>query len=260
MTLLTDFGNQDSYVGQMKGVILSIDLSLRIVDLTHEIAPQDIARGSFELASAVPQFPTGTVHVAVVDPGVGTDRRAIVLEYREHLLVGPDNGLFDEFVDGASSAFEISNRTLMLESVTGTFHGRDIFAPVGARLASSKITPMAVGSPLDLNSLTRLKHASSFDAGSLTGTVVAIDRFGNCVTRIRHDELALLDSRYRVTSGKFSVELIAYTYSDVAVGEALALIGSSGTVELSVRNGNASSDYGINVGDTVRLDRIGGAG
>jgi S-adenosylmethionine hydrolase len=184
ITLTTDFGTRDGYVGAMKGVILGVAPTASVVDISHEISPQDVAEGAFVLASACPCFPPATIHVAVVDPGVGTERRGVLIETERYVLIGPDNGLFSGVlaVDPLVRAVSLENPSLMRPDVSATFHGRDVFAPAAAHIARG--VPVAefgpeVASPVELN-LWRAESTS----GCVTGRVVHIDGFGNCVTNI----------------------------------------------------------------------------
>ena len=188
ITLTTDFGTRDGYVAAMKGIMLTISPSANLIDVSHQITPQDVMEAAFVLRSVVDHYPQGTVHLAVVDPGVGTDRRAIALEHRGSYFVGPDNGLFSLVLEE-----DAPERVVVLDrpgfwrdpSTSSTFHGRDIFAPVAAHLASGRNLE-DVGSPTDR--LTPLHWAlPTIDEHGVQGWVVHIDRFGNCITNISKD-------------------------------------------------------------------------
>src|SRR5215468_6432838 len=192
IALLTDFGTQDYFVGAMKGVILSINTAATIVDITHEIPPQDIEAGAFNLLSCYRDFPAGTVHVAVVDPGVGSDRRALVIESANQFFVGPDNGLFGWICEREESwaAIEISNDKFFRHPVSQTFHGRDIFAPVAAALSAGH-EPSEFGPAVsDIVRVESLQPAT-ISANTIEGRIIHIDRFGNCVTNFTRQMLKL---------------------------------------------------------------------
>jgi S-adenosylmethionine hydrolase len=216
ITLITDFGTADGYVGAMKGVIASRAPSARVVDITHEIAPGDVEAAAFALRQAAPLFPPGTVHVVVVDPGVGSARRGIVGVGRGQRFVGPDNGLF---AGVAERAFEIVARRFRRPSVSATFHGRDVFAPAAAALARGA-RPEAAGPEVPLTALPREP-----------GRVVHVDRFGNLIT----DLVGIAEIRI----GERTLPVLR-TYSDVAPGELVAYVGSAGSVEIGVRDGSAA--------------------
>lgn len=250
VTLLTDFGAQDPFVGMMKGVMLSIDRELRLVDLTHGIEPQAIGDAAFWLEQSYRWFPAGTVHVVVVDPGVGSARRAVAMRAGGHYFVGPDNGSFELVVRRAASheAREIVPERLGLSVPSRTFHGRDVFAPVGALLAAGKLVFEALGAPCELAASKRVPEPVSVEGG-IDGVVVAVDRFGNLVTNV---PASSVDNGASVTLGELTLTLVQ-AYSDVPVGSAAAVVGSCGTVELFVRDGSARERSGAERGDAVRL-------
>src|SRR5436190_10675493 len=191
ITLLTDFGTQDYFVGAMKGVILSRNPHAQIVDITHDIPPQDIQAGAFNLLSTYRDFPPGTIHVAVVDPGVGSDRRAIIVDCADRLFVGPDNGLFGWICEreGQWRAFGVDNDRFFRRPISNTFHGRDIFAPVAAALSLGH-EPDEFGSESDdIVHLESLKP-NIIDKQTIEARIIHIDRFGNCVTNLTNETLA----------------------------------------------------------------------
>ena len=254
LTLTTDFGARDAYVAAMKGIILHIDPTLHLVDVTHDIAPQDIMEAAFVLRNAFPYFPGGTVHLVVVDPGVGTARRAVALRKDGQVFVGPDNGLFSLLLDGAppDDVVELDRPVFWrVPKPDPTFHGRDVFAPVAAHLAAGH--PLtAVGSPIP--SLTPLHWALPVvDEQGVQGWVVHIDRFGNCITNIVRQALTPEARRVKCYVGSTILPAIHRTYGDVASGEPLALFGSNGFLEIAVHAGNASELLGIRKGDTVKI-------
>lgn len=251
VTLLTDFGLADTYVGQMKGVLLGIEPTLKIVDLTHDVSPQDIDEGAFQLAAAIGAFPSGTVHVAVVDPGVGTGRRAIVVQTSTALYVAPDNGLLSYILPEAISAFEISNPDLLRDSRTSTFHGRDVFAPTAGHLASGRIAVSDVGPSINPSSLIAQSRAIESSDHAIGGEIVSVDRFGNCITLIPGEALPPAGTPVEVRCREFRTKLLAKTYQGVAPGEPVSLVGSYGTLELSVRDGSAAAEFSLARGDRV---------
>lgn len=252
LTLLSDFGMQDVYVGVMKGVIAQINPQLKVVDLTHQIPPQNVAAGRFSLMNAYPYFPAGTVHVAVVDPGVGSQRRSVAITLPGGFLVGPDNGLFSGIVSlsPAVAAVELTNSDYWLSShPSTTFQGRDIFAPVGAHLASG-VPLEQLGQKIAPASLVKLPipEYQSTDTG-VTGCIQYIDYFGNLITNI---PAAVVRKTWSVAVGDLVIPS-RQTYSDTQPGEIVALIGSHGWVELAVNRGSAKEELQLNWGDAVEV-------
>jgi len=258
ITMLTDFGTRDPYVGIMKGVILGLDPEARIVDLSHEVEAGDLVGGGFVLAEAWHWFPRGTIHLAVVDPGVGTDRKPLLAQADGHYFVGPDNGLFTAALDAAREVFvrELAEAAYRLEPVSQTFHGRDIFAPAAAWL-SRGISCRRMGPPL--NSPVRaswLPELVRERGGVLRGAVVHVDSFGNVITNISR---AFLEGVRRGVvplvlewTGGRSTRLVE-TYAEAPADEPVLLFGSSGYLEIAVNRGNAAERTGIRRGDEVRL-------
>lgn len=254
LTLLSDFGTADAYVGIMKGVILGIAPNARIVDLTHAIPPQHIVTGALALRHAAPHFPHGTVHVAVVDPGVGTERPPIAIETQRAVLVGPDNGLLALAArdQGVHAVRRIENPALMRPALSPTFHGRDVFAPVGAHLAAG--LPFAeLGSEVGAFVETDVARARVSPHG-IDGEVVHVDHFGNLMTNIHADMLAGFDRcTVQVTVADIAVGAIRSVYAGVDSGSPLALINSWDCLEVAVRNGSAADRLGLGVGAPVRV-------
>ena len=253
ITLTTDFGLRDSYVAQMKAVILGIIDDVHIVDISHEVEPHDITAGALTLEEAVGAFPPGTVHVAVVDPGVGTRRRGLAVAVPGFLLVGPDNGLFTPFLGGDRwEAFEISAAEFRRPVVSRTFHGRDIFAPAAAHLATGlpphRLGP-AVHDPVRLS--WPAVHAVG---GDVAGVVIHVDRFGNLVTSIPAERADLLGSGVVVRVGDRVLPLVT-TYADLEHGKPGALIGSTNRLEVAVREGSAQAYLNATRGTPVVLTR-----
>lgn len=253
LTLLSDFGWNDVYVGIMKGVIAQINPDLRVVDLTHDIPPQNITVAQFNLMSVYPYFPNGTVHVAVVDPGVGGSRRAIAIELSDGFLVGPDNGIFTGLLAQTLivQVVELNNkRYWRVPEPSDTFHGRDIFAPVAAHLASG-ISLKELGEPIDPATLVKLQTLPCTPTPTgYTGSIQHIDRFGNVITTIPGDYVR--GRAWSVVVGKRSLPGCR-TYSDVPPGSPLALIGSHGWVEIAINSGDAQFQLRLNWNDTVEI-------
>jgi len=266
ITLTTDFGSRDGYGGIMKGVILGICPEARLVDLSHEVPPQDVLSGALVLQQAVPFFPTGSIHVAVIDPGVGTERNALALSTPEAFFVGPDNGLFDlvwsEALErwGAERLFAVrlTNPRFFLPEVNPTFHGRDVFAPVAAHLARGAALP-EMGLALPAIASLGLAAPLRQDDGWWIGEILAADRFGNCLTSFTLRALGQIGAfeGLRVWVGDMDLGPIRRTYSEVARGQPVALIGSSRRLELAVREGHFAQAFQVGRGARVRVGRPG---
>ena len=269
LALLTDFGLTDPYVGVMKSVILSIAPGATVVDLTHELPPQDIRAGAFALRAAWPYLPPQAVVCAVVDPGVGTSRRPVALELGDEAetrsLVCPDNGLAAALLDTAPvrAAVTLDNPAFHLPKVSTTFHGRDLFAPVAAHLAAGRALA-EVGSPLATTTLAPLSWPQPRRSGhGWEVTVLYQDRFGNLITNLPAGSLEPSDS-WRVVelakaglSGPARSAPVRATFAAVEPGEAVAYWGSSGYLELAVRNGSAAEDWNLGVGAELRVAKVG---
>ncbi|UFP94116.1 SAM hydrolase/SAM-dependent halogenase family protein [Gloeobacter morelensis] len=253
IALLSDFGLVDGYVAQMKGAIAAIAPQAQVIDITHLVPPQDIAAGRFCLMSTCPYFPVGTVHVAVVDPGVGGARRAVAVRCEEAFFVAPDNGLLSGIlaVTPAMAAVELTEcRYWRTPSPSATFHGRDIFAPVGAHL-SSGVPFEQLGCPIDAASLVVLDLPDCrATAEGYAGAIQAVDRFGNLITNFPGE--VVVGRQWRVVLGNWTIPG-GHTYSDVPRGEMLALVGSHGFVEVAVAGGCARQVLAQTVGDPVIL-------
>jgi len=261
ITLTTDFGLQDPYVGVMKGVILGIDPGARIVDATHAVPPGSIREAADILEDTVPFFPEGTVHVAVVDPGVGSTRRAIIAAAGGHFFVGPDNGIFWPRIrqDPESRVFHLTREEFFRKPVSRTFHGRDVFAPAAAHLAAGR-DPRDMGTPVSDPVELPLKGPVAL-GDEVVGEVTRVDRFGNLITNIREDMPGGPWKRGAclIRAGGLEIRGIRSTYTEVPEGGVLALWGSGGRLEISVNRGRASDlvvgDSGA-VGTVVRLSRL----
>lgn len=237
ITLTTDFGNRDHYVGSMKGVIYTINPDVTITDITHEIPAHDVFSAAFTLKSFVPYFPKEAIHIVVVDPGVGSIRKPIVLEADEKFFVGPDNGVFTYVILESESfrAYEISNPKYFLSRVSFTFHGRDIFAPAAAHL-SLGVSIGDLGKRLTNPFMLEIKEPD-IGEGQIIGEVIYEDTFGNLITNIPG---SMVDSNSRLCVCDIVINGVCKSYSDASEGELLAVIGSSGFLELSVNRGRAS--------------------
>ena len=258
VTLTTDFGLRDAYVAEMKGVMLGIAHTarqpLQLIDVTHEVERHDITEAALALEAAVPFFPPGTVHLAVVDPGVGTTRRGLVVAAADgHLLVGPDNGLFTPFLGGDGwRAFEVVEADYRLPIVSRTFHGRDLFAPAAAHLATG-VEPDRLGPPV-LDPVRLAWPEVRAVAGAVAGAVVHTDRFGNLITSIHARSVEPLDADVIVRIGGRDVPL-AGTYADLPAGRPGALVGSGGRLEIAVREGSAAAVLRARRGTPVVVSR-----
>ncbi|BAU15455.1 hypothetical protein LEP3755_60140 [Leptolyngbya sp. NIES-3755] len=251
VTLLTDFGLSDVYVGVMKGAIAQINPQIQTIDLTHEILPQDIAAARFHLMNAYPYFPEGTVHVAVVDPGVGSERRSIAVQLKSGYVVAPDNGLISGILKDSLGAVELNNPNYWrCQTPSATFHGRDIFAPVGAHLASG-VPLQKLGTEIDLSSIVRLPIPDVIETETeLRGVIQAIDHFGNLITNISGEKIRDRAWNIRVNQTLYPGKK---TYADARIGEIVGLVGSHGWIELAMNRGNAQSFLKLKVGDEIAL-------
>jgi len=256
ITLTTDFGNRDGYVAAMKGTLLSIAPEAQIVDVTNEVPAQDVMGAAHVMAGVVPYFPAGTVHLVVVDPGVGTERRGIALSVDGHFFVGPDNGLFsllanrrhpDSIVELDRAAFWLSDRP------SSTFHGRYIFAPVAAHLARGRSLE-DVGSRID--DITTMHWALPIsDRQGIQGWVVHVDAFGNCITNISREAFeAIRENRaFKCYAGNAILDRMANTYARAQPGDNLMLFNSEDALELAINRGNASEMLDIRKGTSVNI-------
>jgi S-adenosyl-L-methionine hydrolase (adenosine-forming) len=256
ITLLTDFGTKDAYAASMKGVILNINPRATLVDITHQVAPQDIREGAFILASAYSYFPKGTIHLAVVDPGVGGPREPILAVTEKHYFVGPDNGLFT-FVMGrekVTKVVSLTNPDYFLPKVSNTFHGRDVFSAVAGHL-SRGIKADAFGSRL--GSWVRIDiREPAVQGNTLIGEVVHIDAFGNLISNVAEKTLADFSEKRMIVvrTGRKAIRGIRKSYWEGKKGEVIALIGSGGYLEISVREGNAARTLKVKRGDKVGVE------
>lgn len=255
VTLTSDFGLSDYYVAAMKAAIISVNSDLKLVDLSHEIKAQDIMAGAWMLKHSAYLFPQGTVHLAVVDPGVGTERRPVAVHHAGQYFVGPDNGLFSLVTEGEDvEVVELRNRSYWrVPEASDTFHGRDIFSTVAAHLASG-VAFEDLGPKIDGLEVYHWARPTN-DAHGIQGWVVHIDRFGNLVTNIPEELIRKLGepATLRIYVGTQILRGMVSTYAMVAEGEAAALIGSAGTLEVAVNKGNAAELLGVYQGAQVSV-------
>ena len=250
ITLLTDFGTRDTFVGVMKGVILSICPTAQLVDLSHEVPPQSILTGAFLLKSSLEYFPKGTVHLAVVDPGVGSARKAIAVKSRGRYFVGPDNGFFSAALKdwGIDEMVELTAAKYQLPNPGSTFHGRDVFAPVAAHLAKGAAFAK-LGRKINHWVWREISKPYKTPEG-WAGEVLWVDRFGNLITNL---EMKHLPKPFRLKVGKTVVLNLATHYAEAKRGALTALLGSSGHLEISINGGNAAQKLGAGIGGAVSL-------
>jgi len=259
ITLTTDFGQADGYVGTMKGVILGICPTATLVDISHEIRPQAVRQGAYVLSAAVRYFPSGSVHLAVVDPGVGGERRAIAIQTQHATYVAPDNGLLTLALaqDQPRVAVDLARGLYHRPQVSATFHGRDLFAPAAAHLAQG-VDPTEMGDEIPLDSLVRLlgNQPQKEAEGRWRAEVQHVDRFGNVISNLHESNLSATDLQLPARDFRFRVKDVeisglSRTFADVEKGEWIAYVGSSGYLEIAVREGNAAAQLGVDLGDPV---------
>ncbi len=260
ITLTTDFGLDDEYVGVMKGVIVANAPGTTIIDLTHNITSQAVREAAFLLAASYHYFPKGTVHVAVVDPGVGSDRKIVVLRAAGHLFVAPDNGILTLLLtdEKFEDAYEVTNSDLFRKPVSNTFHGRDIMAPVAARLASG-LAVADVGPLLERGALVKLTlpvPIINHDQQTIGGEIIGVDKFGNLLTNIHADDISSLaghgrEERIAVTVKAVTCNGLHNSYGAAAAGRPVAIIGSRDYLEISVNQGSAAELLEAGCGDAV---------
>jgi S-adenosylmethionine hydrolase len=251
ITLTTDFGNDDPYVAIMKGVTLELNPDVTIVDICHNIRPQNIAQAAYILSATYHYFPRGTVHIAVVDPGVGTERQAVLLITHHAFFIGPDNGVLTYIVEESHHEIEaiaLTNPRFWLSPLSKTFHGRDIFAPVAAHL-SLGVSPYEFGDRISSVATITIPHPKIGEDGVLIGRVIHIDRFGNLVSDIKREDLP---------GGRIFIEVSGHIIDDLSSSyeeeeELLAIMGSGEHLEVSLRNGSAARFLRANIGDEVKV-------
>jgi S-adenosylmethionine hydrolase len=236
IALLTDFGTSDYYVAAMKGVIYSINASANVIDITHDIGPQDVASAAFILQACHRDFPAGTIFLCVVDPGVGSNRRPIIAQTDRYFFVGPDNGLFSFVLDDSATVHAIENRRFFPPLVSSTFHGRDVFAPVAAFLSEGiKITEF--GPRIHDAIVLPDTEPIHVDENTIEGRVIHIDRFGNLITNFPS---SLAERFSKIDVGRISINDLQSSYAEAGSDRPFAIVGSAGFIEISVMNGSAA--------------------
>lgn len=284
ITLLTDFGYHDAYVGIMKGVIFGVNPRVNIIDICHDIPPQDILSGAYLLYTAYKYFPAGTIHVAVIDPGVGSERDIVCAKVDSYIFLAPDNGLLSFIVSERipEEIINVTNSKFFLPSPSSTFHGRDIFAPVAAHLSSGVKLHQLGAKCKDIKRID-IPAPGYKKTGRLEGQIIYIDRFGNLITNILRDDVAKffnnrlsphLQKKTKITKNTYGglpffnltkvvttvkekrLTGIKNTYTDVKPGRPLVLFGSAGFLEISINQGNAQKHFQANRGDKVYIKAI----
>jgi len=260
ITLTTDFGESDPYVAMMKGVILSINPDAKIIDITHQLPAGSIQEGSSIIKDTYKYFPSGTVHVGVVDPGVGGKRRPIAVLVDNYIFVGPDNGLFSTIIETQrhTDVIHLKEKKYWMHKISSTFHGRDIFAPVAAHL-SLGINPFLLGEKID-NATTLAYPLPSKNKSDLVGEIIRVDHFGNIITNITREHLSpfFKSKGLIIKIGNLVLKKISITYNDVPEGQPLALIGSSNVLEIAVNMGRAIDYLGQDkvIGTKVQVNSL----
>jgi S-adenosylmethionine hydrolase len=256
ITLTTDFGTADHFVGTMKGVIAGIAPRARVIDITHEISPYEVNEAAFVIAQAWRYFPKGTIHVIVVDPGVGSARRPVLCQAEGQFFIAPDNGVLSMIYDKAPkhTVRVISNPKLMRRNISRTFHGRDVFAPAAAHLARGT-PPAQFGKRIEdflRNFLLKPVQQARRVWG---GTILKIDRFGNLITNLPIDQFQDVKTRpFELRVGLKQIHRLALTYSEVAMGEVFAIVGSAGYIEIAANQASAAKVLGCSSGAPVELE------
>jgi S-adenosylmethionine hydrolase len=267
ITLTTDFGLNDAYVAALKGVILSINPEVTLVDICHNIRPQNIRQAAFLISTVCDYFPYQTVHLVVVDPGVGTSRRPLILKTPRAFFVAPDNGVLSYIIHASTStiptgeervklggnlkAYVINKSEYWLSPVSNTFHGRDIFAPVAARL-SLGMPPSSLGTNVDTITAFRIPVPYR-EEDRITGEVLHVDNFGNLITNIRENDLPPAWQKVNIVIGNHVIDGVVQTYAEGQ--DLIALFGSSGYLEISRKNGNAASFLNLDIGEKIIVQR-----
>ena len=261
ITILSDFGVDDEYVGVMQGVILSICPAVSIVDITHQIDPQDIAQAAYLISSSYRFFPEGTVHLIVVDPGVGGQRDILAIAHAGHVFIAPDNGVLTLLMNREKSdtIVRVNNPDYFLKSVSATFHGRDIFAPIGAHIVNGTGLE-ELGTKIDIEDIVYLEDLNCrlSESGELIGKIISIDRFGNLITNIDSHSLETLrqkdaEKRLQIHISTHVIANLSDTYASAAPNSPLALIGSRNYLEIAVNCGSARRHFKAQKGDAVRV-------
>jgi S-adenosylmethionine hydrolase len=254
ITLTTDFGLSDHFVGVMKGVILGIEPAAELIDISHGVQPYSIADGAFTIAQAYRYFPKKTIHVVVVDPGVGSARRPLLAEMAGQFFVAPDNGVLSMiFAREQPKVRHIANESYFLRPLSRTFHGRDVFSPVAARLASG-VTPAKFGKRIDDYLRASFDQPTQTGEHTWTGTILKADHFGNLATNFHIDHFpAIRTHAFSLNAGPHAITRLALTFSECAPGELFAIVGSSGYLEVAASQGSAAKALGCGAGSPVEL-------
>ncbi len=258
ITLTTDFGCADEYTGVVKGVILSINPDAVIVDLTHAISPHDVRSAALVIGRSYRFFPPGSIHLCIVDPGVGTSRKILALKACGHYFVGPDNGVFSQLLTDEKSAevYQVSNKAWFLDEVSNTFHGRDIMAPVAARISLGEPLEAAGPSLSSSSCLTLPVCMSTYTGSEVIGEISSIDRFGNIITNITRQCLQALPggAAFILRIRSASISYYEGSYGDLPDNQLAAIINSSNLIEICVKNGSAAEMLGAVVGEQVSVN------
>jgi S-adenosylmethionine hydrolase len=259
ITIITDFGLDDEYVGVLRGVILQHTTDIHIIDISHAVPPQDIRTASYLLARSYTYFPKGTVHLAVIDPGVGSARPIIALKADSHYFVGPDNGIFTPVFQTAKTVtvYKVTNVEYFLDSVSNTFHGRDIMAPVAARIATG-LAIQNLGPQINADECTVMHNPLCVSVqNALQGAITHIDRFGNLCTNISKERLLKYSNNLeiKIQAGKVTIDSLNTSYGAKTGGTAIALFDSNDYLEIAVPGGNASQVLELKTGMTVNIFR-----
>jgi S-adenosylmethionine hydrolase len=256
ITLTTDFGMVDHYVGTMKCVIAGICPEASVIDITHEIAPADLLSAAYAISQSAPYSPPGSIHVIVVDPGVGTPRRAVALQQNGQTFIAPDNGVLTMVMPGSAKPDmrELQNQKLWLPSPSKTFHGRDVFAPAAAHLAAGSVRWSDVGPTVqDPVTLPDVEPALEY-TGRWRGIALSVDRFGNVITNLKHTLASLDGNKFAVQTNACAIQRFSPTFAAAPDGEPFVYAGSSGYFEIAINQGSAAESLGIKAGDPVILD------
>jgi S-adenosyl-L-methionine hydrolase (adenosine-forming) len=255
ITFTTDFGLSDHFVGVMKGVVAGIAPAARVIDISHEIEPYNVPEAAFVIAEAWPYFPKRTIHVIVVDPGVGSVRRPILAEAGGHFFIAPDNGVLSMVFDAAPHKVRvISNPRFMRRDISRTFHGRDVFAPAAAHLAKGA-RAATYGKLIHDYIRAGIARPARLGPASWRGTILKVDRFGNLITNFVARDFDGINTRpFEMCAGTQRIERVASTYADMEVGDLFVIVGSSGYLEIAANRASAASLLGCSAGAAVELD------
>jgi S-adenosylmethionine hydrolase len=257
ITLTTDFGEMDHYVGTMKGVILSRCPNAQVVDISHQIEPFSIVAGAYAISQSAPYFPPATIHVVVIDPGVGTERKPLLAEASGQIFIAPDNGVLSFILerDRTAKAREISNRDLWLPSISATFHGRDIFAPAAAAVASGKATPEGTGPLVEKPILMPDLEPQKAGPNLWRGVVLCVDHFGNVISNFHSAEFgAALQKKFTISAGKGRVNSARWSFGGAPPDLCFAYLGSSGYIELGINQNSAAAHLQVKAGAALQLE------